>query len=351
MSIWEQLYRNSIPLIFRLSKSFFLNLRDPNSILEGWAIVDNTTDEDWNHVKLSVVSGRPISFISLLDTPRYGRREIAELPEDRAAGPVVYAGGVDTPGTVIQNEAGSGIIGGAIGAPHNRLQRSDGTHLGAGNEPLPEAPGAGLPLQEQIAKATTGSAWFSSVEGASGTTLGELFEYSFASPVTIKKNQSAMLPFLQDKVTARKLLIYTERDGEHPVNAAEMTNDTGKTLDEGPITVYDCGAYAGEALFETLKPGDRRLIGYAVDYGTRITSAFDTREQTVREVHARNGFIEVHSAQRQTRTYTIRNVDAKPKIVVIQQEGVSQYAVLSPKPVERTTTAYRFEVQAAQRSR
>ena len=185
----------------------------------------------------------------------------------------------------------------------------------------------------------------SSVEGATGGTLGELFEYNFATPVTIKKNQSAMLPFLQDKIAARKLLIYTEGDGEHPVNAAEITNDTVKTLDGGPITVYDGGAYAGEALFETLKAGDKRLIGYAVDYGTRITTAFDTAQQQLREIHVSNGTLRLHYSQDQTRTYTIRNVDAKPKTLILQQEGISQYNVLSPKPSERTTSGYRFEVK------
>jgi hypothetical protein len=50
--------------------------------LEGWAIVDNTTGEDWNKVDLSLVSGRPISFISRLYEPRYVARQTAELPED-----------------------------------------------------------------------------------------------------------------------------------------------------------------------------------------------------------------------------------------------------------------------------
>jgi hypothetical protein len=153
-----------------------------------------------------------------------------------------------------------------------------------------------------------------------------------------------MLPFLQDKVAARKLLIYTERDGEHPVNAAEIVNTTSKTLDGGPITVYDSGAYAGEALFETLKAGDRRLIGYAVDYGTRITTAFDSSQQNIREIHVKDGSLQLRYAERQIRNYTIRNVDTKAKALIIQQEGIGQYSVLAPKPAERTATAYRFEV-------
>jgi hypothetical protein len=184
----------------------------------------------------------------------------------------------------------------------------------------------------------------STVEGATGSTLGELFEYNFASPITIKRSQSAMLPFLQDRIAARKLLIYTESGSEHPVNAAEITNNTGKTLDGGPLTVYEGGAYAGEALVETLKASDKRLIGYAVDYGTRITTAFDSADQMVREVHVKDGVFQLRYADHQTRTYTIKNVDNKPKTLVIQHEGVGQYTILSPKPTERTATAYRFEV-------
>ena len=40
-------------------------------MLEGWAIVDNTTGEDWTKVQLSLVSGRPISFVSQLYAPKY----------------------------------------------------------------------------------------------------------------------------------------------------------------------------------------------------------------------------------------------------------------------------------------
>jgi len=32
------------------------------------------------------------------------------------------------------------------------------------------------------------------------------------------------------------------------MNAAEISNSTGKTLDGGPITIFETGAYSGEAL-------------------------------------------------------------------------------------------------------
>ena len=302
--------------------SYRLTLAEPRSTFEGWAIVDNTTDEDWTDVHLSVVSGRPISFISLLDTPRYGQRQVAELPEDRAAGPVVYSGTVDAAADNNGAVAGGVIAGGAY-----KLH-------------APPPPSPKTALQESAALQPLQS----SVQVGEGATLGELFEYQFAGPVTIRKNQSAMLPFVQDKVAARKLLIYTDRDGEHPVNAAELTNTTAKTLDGGPITVYDGGAYAGEALIETVKAGDKRLIGYAVDFGTRITSQFGSGDQHIREVHVANGTLHVRYAEQQTRTYTMRNVDAKPKTLLVQENALPQHTLLSPQPSERTADAYRFTV-------
>ena len=92
--------------------------------------------------------------------------------------------------------------------------------------------------------------------------IADLFEYRIAQPVTIKKNQSAMLPFLQSKIKGRKVVLYSDQTSVHPLNAAELSNSTGETLDGGPVTVFDAGAYAGEALVETVKAGDKRLISY-----------------------------------------------------------------------------------------
>lgn len=94
-----------------------------------------------------------------------------------------------------------------------------------------------------------------------------------------------------------------------------------------------------------MKAGDKRLIGYAVDYGTRITTAFDSGRRTIHEIHVKNGNLELHYGEQSTRTYTIKNVDARPKSLIVQQVGISEYSVLSPKPTERTANAYRFEVK------
>src|SRR5579863_889740 len=180
---------------------------------------------------------------------------------------------------------------------------------------------------------------------ATARELGELFEYRIPAPVTIRKGESAMLPFLQDKITARRLLIYSDQRSAHPLNAAEIDNSTGKTLDGGPITVYDAGSYAGEALMETVKTGDKRLLGYAVDLGTRITTQFDSKGDVVREVHMNRGTLNTRTAAIETKTYTIKNVDQKAKTLIIEHPARPGYSLIDRKATEKTANAYRFEVK------
>ena len=284
--------------------------------LEGWAIVDNTSGEDWTNVKLSVVSGKPVSFISRLYEPRYVQRPFGDLAENLSVAPAVHQGMMDS----LMNKAA------APQAPRAMARE--------------EAVASQMALTTQIAPSSFGST-------ADGRQAGELFEYSFASPVTVKQGESAMLPFLQQKIGARKLLVYTEAYGLNPRDAAELTNNTGKTLDGGPVTVYDAGAYAGEALVETLPMGDKRLISYGVDLGTRVTTAFDSAQALVREIHFRRGVLTTRSAVQETKTYTIKNVDAKAKTLLIEHPQRPGYTLLERKPSETAANAYRFEVKLA----
>lgn len=302
--------------------SYRLILGEPQSTLEGWAIVDNTTGEDWTNIGLSLVSGRPISFISQLYEPRHRQRPVAELPEDRPVGPAVHAGAVE-------NQAAQRA---AVAGPRRAMM-------------MAAAPMAGLEKAETMAD--EGRAFMaSSVEAATqGRELGDLFEYRFDKAVTVRRNESAMLPFLQQKIGVRKLLIYSDRSMQNPMSAAEISNTSGKTLDGGPITVYDGNAYAGEALVETVKSGDKRLISYGVDLGTRITTAFDSSRDAVREIRATRGILTTRSAIQETTTFTIRNVDARAKTLILEQPARPEYKVLTPKPAETTANANRFEVK------
>jgi hypothetical protein len=286
-----------------------------------------------------------------LYAPKYVQRPGAELADDAAARPVVHDEAFSINGAVPGQGSGGGLGPGAGGGGGIGNRRG----MAAPAQPAPQAKAAfrtsaGLQTLEQVGG--NGDAYrqvapSTIVASASAGELGELFEYRIAQPVTIRKDESAMLPFLQQAIDSRKLLIYSDHSSPHPTNAAELTNSTGKTLDGGPITVYDGGAYGGEALMETLKAGDKRLISYAVDLGTRITEAFKSKAAVVREVHANRGMMTVQSAMEETRTYTIRNVDQKAKTLILEHPLRDGYTLLNQKPSEKTAAAYRFEISLA----
>lgn len=272
--------------------------------LEGWAIVDNTSGDDWNGVGLALVSGRPVSFISPIYEPRYVARPTAQLAEDRAVAPMV--------------------LGSALARPF------------APAKPAPApASAARMSSSEMVAPSSVAPA-------AAARELGDLFEYRIPGTVTVRRGESAMFPFVHQKVAARKLSFL--RDGGDPMHVVEMTNQTPLTLDGGPVTVFDAGAYAGEALMETLKAGDKRHVAYGRDLGLRYTTHFESGSEVQRTLSAVRGVLTSTTAVRETRTYELQNIDARAKTVMIEQYARPEYRLLDRTPTEKTATAYRFEV-------
>lgn len=78
--IWKTTYR---VVLDEAGKPFF----------QGWAIVDNISEEDWNGVQMSLISGSPISFIQNLQKPFYRYRPVIPMPEDLQLRPQVYEPG------------------------------------------------------------------------------------------------------------------------------------------------------------------------------------------------------------------------------------------------------------------
>lgn len=298
-----------------------------DAMLEGWAKVDNSSGEDWSNVELAVVSGRPVSFISRLYEPKYIQRIEASLPEEAAVRPELYQ-------TAMERDAAPGVAGEAKrrqSAPASRLMldaRAEAREMAAAAPPAPM-------MMSRLA------------ETAEAAEKGDLFEYRFPSKVTARNGESILLPFLQQKLPVRKLLIYSDRSSENPRNAVEITNASGKTLDGGPITVYDAGGYAGEALVETTKDGVKRLISYAVDQGTRVTTNFESGTKVIRTIKAQRGILTTRTAVETTTTYSASNSDNKEKALVIEHSVDKNMKLLDPKPDETTLSHYRFSVKLA----
>src|SRR5208282_221889 len=176
--------------------------------------------------------------------------------------------------------------------------------------------------------------------------LGDLFEYKLKQPVTIRKNQSALVPILQSDVAAEKVSLWSESAGRpQPLLAVWLTNTSGLTLDGGSFTVLEEETFAGEGLLDPVKPGEKRLLSYAADLGVRVDAKSESQSQPVTRVRINRGVMTQTSEVREQKTYTIRNEDTHARTVVIEHPHRPEYK-LAPglEPAETTAGMYRFRV-------
>jgi len=99
---------------------------------QGWAIVDNVSEDDWTNVQLSLVSGTPISFIQPIQQPLYRYRPVVPIPQDLNLEPQTYEPGVTTETTV---------LAGAASADAPVVESQSSAEYGAGGVPGASASG------------------------------------------------------------------------------------------------------------------------------------------------------------------------------------------------------------------
>ncbi|HYW74764.1 MAG TPA: hypothetical protein VE961_27305 [Pyrinomonadaceae bacterium] len=344
--IWKTTYR---VVLDATGKPFF----------QGWAIVDNVSEEDWNNISLSLVSGSPVSFIQPIQKPFYRYRPIVPMPDDLKLDPQTYEPGEGTGGGI-----GSGVGGGfgrgmtetvtvvgkdqALNTVNNTVQ-----NLPMNTRALAQVssltPGTssnvttdGVNLSDAMTRPDSG------VEAAAtGAEVGDLFEYKIDQPVTVPRDRSALIPILQTRMEGERVSIYNEGNrSDRAMGGMLLKNTSPLTLEGGALTVIDGDAYAGEALMERLKPGEQRLISFALDLGTLVTARSKEDRAPAFMVRAVNGVFQAHYYQTMKRSYTLTNQTDKPRVVFIEHPVHQDWTLTddTPKPDGKTGHYYRFRV-------
>ncbi len=328
--------------VWKTSYRLVLDSHKPGeALLQGWAIVDNPSNEDWRDVDLSLVSGLPISFTQNLYQPHYMTRPEVALPFELALAPRIYEGGLagvkDEPRARLDYRQMANNM-----AKASRVQGAQSS-LERDEEAKQKAFASSPSVQRAVADA------FAETVSAitAGRDLGELFEYHVDKRIDIPRNQSAMIPFVQTDVKAERILLFDPASGrQSPFDALLLTNSSHVTLDGGAITVLEGDRYVGEALIENLRPGDSRPVSFAVDLATRATTAFDSKQDLVTSVKVRRGIITTNAKNVEIKTYTVRNTTDKPKIMIVQHPVRPGWKLAAggPKPEETTAQNYRFRM-------
>jgi hypothetical protein len=334
--IWKTSYRLILP-----------EGKDDKPRLQGWAIVENQTDNDWDNVQLSLVSGRPISFVMDLYQPLYVPRPVV-VPELFASlRPQTYDAGMEE----AKKAEDFGLLGGqgggdrAAGAMSNTT-RSMARRKLAENLPAataaPAAPAQMAQQMQSLAKPMDASSSIRSV--ASAAKVGELFQYTVGN-VSLPRQKSAMIPIITDEVEVEKLSIYNASVlPKNPLNGARVKNTTGKHLLQGPITVLDGHTYAGDAQIDNVPPGQERLLSYGIDLQMRVDATKNRNDSSLMTAKIVKGVLELTYKNQFTQEYLAENkADATKTLIVEHPLRQGWKLVDTDKPIETTESLYRFK--------
>jgi hypothetical protein len=306
--------------------------------LQGWAVVENPTDEDWKDVRMALVSGRPISFQMDLYTPLYVPRPVVEPELFASLRPVAYSGGLGIAGGG-SGFGGIGGIGGGLaggggygGQPARRNQLADGKGNSAGK------------LKELDERMDLGSTATSVAQAAK---LGDFFQYTIDRPVTLPRQKSALLPIINKDVQATRLSIYNERtQAKFPLLGMRLKNTSGAHLMQGPITVFEGSNYAGDARILDLQPNEERLLSYAIDLGTEVNPVPSSDNGRLTSVSAVKGVVYTTTKVREAKTYTIANRNDQERTILIEHPVRNEFHLVdTDKPVETAADFHRFEIK------
>lgn len=318
--------------------SYRLLLGDKSSAyLQGWAMVENQTESDWNNVSLSLVSGRPVSFVMDLYQPLYAKRPTVRPQLYAGLTPQLYVGGI---------VAGTSALDSRDQKDEEAVKKATNATRAA-NGPITIHGPTSLALSEVVTTGEPDFDAFSSVR-ALGTSsrMGDLFQYSVGN-VTLARQKSAMLPIINDSVAIERVSIYNDAVlASHPLDGVRMKNTSGKHLLMGPVTVMD-GGYAGDAQIDDTPPGQDRLLSYGIDLETAATTKWNFLPVAVTTAKIVKGVLLVDRHVESSKDYTLENKSGKDKTIIVEHPLRSGWKLAdTPKPLETTASVYRFKADA-----
>src|SRR6516225_2675926 len=320
--LWKASYRLSLPA-------------DPHADharLQGWAILENFSGQDWHDVSLTLLSGNPITFRQALFESYYVQRPSV---------PVEVAGHV-------LPKLDEGGIGGALGArdaasaspaPQQKALALARSVAEAAPAPSPRAPPPPANAPAHVEAAET-------VENVTQTVFNLPYKVSVAA------GQSLVLPILDRELPAQRIDLYqSSADQRHPLAAIALANDGETGLPPGVLTLYEqttaggAATYLGDARFAAFPPSERRMLSSAVDAKVTVDRSSEEQQAIVKAAIAQ-GVMRLTRLARQITTYRIKTAGDGEHRLLIEHPRLAGWSLATPDPthVELSADAYRIPV-------
>jgi len=294
--------------------------------LQGWAIVENLSGQDWKDVELTLVSGRPVAFHQALYNAYYVTRP--EVPVE-IAGRLMP--GIDRGGVTADQQRAKSSLPMPAPAPYRAQQERSVSAPAMAPPPPPPAPLAAAAEQIEASDAAT------------------QVIFKFPRAVSVENGRTLSIPIVDRQVPAARLALYqADTAARNPLAAIRLTNDGESGLPPGIITLYerDKGgyvSYVGDARLSAFPVGETRLLAYALD--EKIIIERDVAQtDRVASGSIANGALRLSRVMRQTTVYRVRGPAKEPRQLVVVQRRLPGWTLTKPdsKDVELSEGNYRI---------
>ena len=341
-------YISEVPVWKSTYRLVFPREATGTATMQGWAVVDNTVGADWTNVQLALVAGAPQSFIQPLSQPLYTRRpeipistEAQLTPQTHEAAETVEVQAENAPAAApvpqaMAKKADRFMGGFAAGATGGPVGRGSGYGSGSGG-----GVGAGMISGVGVYRASDAIS-----EGdVSTNAFDDFFEYALTQPVTIHKNESAMVPILQQDLPAEHVTLWSRND-PRPLRAVWLENKSKLTLDSGSFSIFESGEFAGEGLLDPIHPGERRLLSYAADQAMRVKVIDTNGKRTLHHLQVHKGIVVERYMDVSSITYSATNSADEDRVVLVEHPRHTNGWSLDEgvKAAETTPDLYRFRL-------
>jgi hypothetical protein len=305
---------------------------DGTAQLQGWAIVENTGEIDWEDVRLSLIAERPISFVMDLYSPVYSQRPRVQPDTGVSVAPPSYERGIA--------QAPSASVPGAARSAAPAYAMEEMLSGGFADEadsyyaaPAPEP----INLNQGVSAAVL---------------AGEAAAFTISHGVSIPRRGAALIPIVSETIPIERLAIYDPSTlGNRPLSGLRMENGTDSQLLAGPVTIFDGARYAGDARLPDLVPGEERLLSYAIDLKTTVLLRSQSIPQEITRVRVTRGILETTLRQEQTTEYVFDRISSD------DADGGVPFFFFHPKrsgwvligelePTDETANQWRFQIDA-----
>jgi Domain of unknown function (DUF4139) len=299
-------------------------------LLQAWAVVQNTSGEDWRNVKLTLTTGAPISFRSDLGTPITPNRPLVtdsgEVVDYVPTGETVIAQGAAPPAPPAPEAMMDELAGGAVASEAAAPMKKE--YAKSARAAKPQAAPAPAITAQNLSRSVQAQAVASAVSET-------VTRYELSQPVTVPNGGSTMVAIVSTQVSGEQARLFAPEGGvalssTHPFAVARLRNDTGAVLERGPISVLAHGSFLGQGVIDTLPQAAQTFVPFALDKSIVVEPSEHWEQTQGQLVRVQRGLVTVQQFSQRKTVYHLRNGGAVSSTVYVRHPRWMQAELLAP---------------------